>query len=215
MSKKLFLWLIALLFAGIVAASPAISSSIDLILLDSDIHVGETFDVQVIVNRDQLSTPPDSNLGLTSFGFDTLDGTGSIFSFAAYTLHDPFWGDLTVQTDTDPFYPFVGNILFPADYAPSVMIATLSFDALAVGSDLLTVSGLYDGTFYGLMYEFFDPFLGTGINLGEYGVDSFDIFAELPITVNEFVIPEPATMLLFGLGLIGLAGMGRKKRSYI
>ena len=211
MPKKLFLWLIALLFYVLTAASPALSSPmVSFQPLDPYIVVGESFDVQVIVNRDLIS-PPDPSLGLTSFGFDTLTGTGTIFSFSAYTLYDPFLGDFTAPA----IDPYVGNILFEADYAQSVLIATLSFDALAVGSDLLTVDGPYDGTFYGLMYEFFDLFSGVEINLGDYGVDSFDIFAQLPITVNEFVIPEPTTMLLFGLGLIGLAGVGRKKRALL
>ena len=72
MPKKLFLWLIALLFYVLTAASPALSSPmVSFQPLDPYIVVGESFDVQVIVNRDLIS-PPDPSLGLTSFGFQPI-----------------------------------------------------------------------------------------------------------------------------------------------
>ena len=50
--------------------------------------------------------------------------------------------------------------------------------------------------------------LGTGIGLGMYGNVRADNFST---EGGSQGVPEPATMLLLGSGLIGLAGLGRKK----
>ncbi|MCK4303006.1 MAG: PEP-CTERM sorting domain-containing protein [Candidatus Eisenbacteria sp.] len=43
-------------------------------------------------------------------------------------------------------------------------------------------------------------------NIGDSVLDSYGLF-----DANVGVIPEPTTMLLLGLGLVGLSGLGRKK----
>lgn len=46
------------------------------------------------------------------------------------------------------------------------------------------------------------------------GTESYDLDLELDGSNRYGVVPEPATMLLLGSGLIGLAGFGRKKKFF-
>ena len=186
MKKKIYL---AMFFAALLIfisvraslATPAVSLSV----MDSSIIVGETFDVEVWADGDNI------NQQLLAFGFDVIT-PGTYFSYTGYTIEAGF------DDFSDPSNPdnVCGAYDFLTPLGDDVHLATLSFNAIDVGTDNLTALGLYDWAFDGLYYEW----------------DGYDIDPTINITVNP--IPEPSTILLLCLGLFGLVGLkGKYKNS--
>lgn len=181
----------SLLLIGLSALPAQALPTVSLNLMDTDIYVGESFDVQVLVDGDNI------NLELLSFGFD-VNTTDSLFAYDGYEIETGF-------DDDSPWVPpAVAGSAFPGIADDDVLLNTLSFTALDAGTGSLHVSGLTDNLFYGLAYEL-DPIIP-----GWYDID-----ASLDITINStpgVPVTEPATMFLTGAGLAVLAGFKRKRR---
>ena len=169
---------------GVDAAHAAI---IGLNVLDSNIVVGDNFNVEVRVDGQGIGED------LLGFGFDVAVG-GTACSYTGYQMGSGF------DDISDPFNTNnVTGMVIPGISDDDVLLATLFFSADAAGNGLLSISGPYDGFFYGLFYE-------------ESGIG---ISAETNIVISEMgpsAVPVPAPILLLGTGLIGITWTRRRMR---
>ena len=127
-----------------------------------------------------------NNSSLTSVRMEATDGsTFSLFSFdftSGYLNGSRQATQLSVTGYSDQGIAIANEVFSSNSYS------YLNFTTLNVSTD-----------FENLAYVVFDA---TGLN-NRVGYDN--------IVVNEQPIPEPATFLLFGLGILGIAGVSRKK----
>ncbi len=180
-AKRLWGVLLAGLF-GLVPVGAWAIPSVGFDITDTDIRVGETFTVDVVVD-----------------GVDLLD---EVIAFGFEVDFDSAWSQAASPV-IGPAFDFDDSALFPnTDVAASVdflnmgpsgdgiLLATLSFVSGAAGVfDLGTVSDLLD------LNEGLLTFL-----------DTYDLTHSEEVTVNTAVngVPEPATLALLGGGIAGI-----------
>jgi hypothetical protein len=179
------------LFVSLFVGSHAHALSIQLTSSDYDISVGESFTVDVIATGIFDNVFFDE---LIAFGFDVTVLNPSLIAYNGATVNSIFWDDSASFMNTD-----VAGSVFPGITDNQITLASLGFTATSAGMTTLGVFSDLSDFNEGLIYAFNGP-VDLTTNL------------EVSIASNSAPIPEPATMLLMGTGIVGLIGARRKKK---
>ncbi|MDY6990392.1 MAG: PEP-CTERM sorting domain-containing protein [Thermodesulfobacteriota bacterium] len=187
---------------------------------------GQTVDIQIFTDYPGADTIAPTGVTNTwdTFAGDLMISAGSGYEYGvAFTGHDGFTqGNLYHVTDWktsdehNPLYGVPGPEAFEYRHGMDVTIAATdnSFGGAVTDFAFAVANTVYGSGDY-LYHVALDLALVPGLSVED--IDSFywasgtcgnDIIQDSPLLT---AVPEPATVLLVGFGLVGLAGLGRRK----
>lgn len=192
-SLKFILTFLTFLFVS----GPSFAATLYFLPTTSSIYVGDSINVDIFISG-------LGNDNLAAFDFN-VNYDDSILTFISYTLYDGLgmidssdpladatdlsWGDLGGGVINLSELSWLPDFNSQAD---TFTLATLSFTGIAKGNGTLSISNT--------------------ILSDELGAPLDTISNTAGITVAA-PVPEPGTMGLFSIGLLGLAGVYRRKKA--
>jgi hypothetical protein len=219
--KKLFISSALVLLVGVAWTANAYT-----IYGDEDSFLGATGDLSLESFEDEAATNTYSTDNLNLSGFTMVSGSTYSPSLGIYDIAPTYSGHATDgsnhlqyqsgMTDSEPLTFYFddainsfglyitdwgdwssGSLIFSNDAGNSLTIATAAMSALLPNDNEFFFGIILSG------FSFTDVTLTSSAEGDAYGID--EIYYG-----NTAPVPEPATMLLLGMGLVGLAGARRK-----